>query len=280
MVSTWNASRAGQVLWTGVPMSLPPIHRVVTGHDAQGKAVVSSNGTLPTVVEIDAIPGTIFHEVWSTTGTPAPVDTSPDPTLGPLTLAPPRMGTRIRFVDIPPDTTDYLAHGSARMHDVLAQIGDAKASTVSAGAPHPLMHRTESVDYGIVIEGEMTLVLDDSEVLLKTGSVVVQRGTNHAWANRATRPGAPRSSPARRKVWVWRSCRHRRDVGQPGWRIRHRSQPRCRRKDHDLGRVQILRSLQNRRLVSRPRPPSGARWHRTHSCHRRSAPRNAASLRT
>jgi uncharacterized cupin superfamily protein len=50
------------------------------------------------------------------------------------------------------------------------------------------MHRTESVDYGIVIEGEMTLVLDDSEVLLETGSVVIQRGTNHAWANRSGKP--------------------------------------------------------------------------------------------
>jgi uncharacterized cupin superfamily protein len=50
------------------------------------------------------------------------------------------------------------------------------------------MHRTESIDYGIVIEGEMTLVLDDSEVLLKPGSVVVQRGTNHAWANRSGKP--------------------------------------------------------------------------------------------
>ena len=61
-------------------------------------------------------------------------------------------------------------------------------STVKADSPHPLMHRTESVDYGIVIDGEMTLVLDDSEVLLKQGSVVVQRGTNHAWANRSGRP--------------------------------------------------------------------------------------------
>ncbi len=50
------------------------------------------------------------------------------------------------------------------------------------------MHRTESVDYGVVIEGELTLVLDDSEVLLKPGSVVVQRGTNHAWANRSGQP--------------------------------------------------------------------------------------------
>lgn len=169
-------------------MSFPPIHRVVTGHDAAGRAIVSSDGPLPSVVEIAAIPGTIFHEVWSTSATPAPVDNGPDPTLGPIVLPPPRHGTRMRFVDIPPDTADYLAHGAARMQDAFAQIGDAKASTVRADSPHPLMHRTESVDYGIVIEGEMTLVLDASEVLLKAGSVVVQRGTNHAWANRSVRP--------------------------------------------------------------------------------------------
>lgn len=169
-------------------MSFPPIHRVVTGHDADGKAIVSSNGPLPTVVEIAAIPGTVFHEIWNTAATPAPVDNGADPTLGPIVLPPPRLGTRVRFVDMPPDTADYLAHGAERMHDAFAQIGDTKASTVRADSPHPLMHRTESVDYGIVIEGEVTLVLDDSEVQLKPGSVVVQRGTNHAWANRSGKP--------------------------------------------------------------------------------------------
>jgi mannose-6-phosphate isomerase-like protein (cupin superfamily) len=161
---------------------------VVTGHDPDGKAVVASDGPLPTVVELTAIPGTVFHEVWATAGSPASVDNGADPTTGPLTLPPPKHGTRIRFVDIPPDTAEYLAHGAARMKDAFEQIGDAKASTVKAGSPHPLMHRTESVDYGVVIEGEMTLVLDDSEVSLRPGSVVVQRGTNHAWANRSGRP--------------------------------------------------------------------------------------------
>jgi len=169
-------------------MSIAPIHRVVTGHDADGRAIVALNGALPTVVEIAAIPGTIFHEAWSTTGSPAPVDNGADPSLGPLMLPPPKQGTRIRFVDIPPDTPEFLAQGAAKMKDAFAQIGDEKASTVKAESPHPLMHRTESVDYGIVIEGEMTLVLDDSEVPLKTGSVVVQRGTNHAWANRSGKP--------------------------------------------------------------------------------------------
>ena len=169
-------------------MSLPPIHRVVTGHDADGKAVVTSAGALPTVVELSAIPGTVFHEVWNTSVTPAPADNGADPTLGPLVLPPPANGTRLRFVDIPPDTADFLAHGAARMHDAFTEAGDAAASTVAAHSPHPLMHRTESVDYGVVIDGEMTLVLDDSEVRLLPGSVVIQRGTNHAWANRSQRP--------------------------------------------------------------------------------------------
>jgi mannose-6-phosphate isomerase-like protein (cupin superfamily) len=169
-------------------MIFPPIHRVVTGHDADGKAVVISDGPLPSVVEVSAIPGTLFHEVWSTPSSPAPVNNGDDPTTGPLTLPPPAQGTRIRFVDIPPDTPEFLAHGAGRMKQVFAGIGDEQASTVKANSPHPLMHRTETVDYGVVIEGEVTLVLDDSEVQLKPGSVVVQRGTNHAWANRSGRP--------------------------------------------------------------------------------------------
>jgi mannose-6-phosphate isomerase-like protein (cupin superfamily) len=169
-------------------MSFPPIQRVVTGHDADGRAVVASNGPLGTVVEIAAIPGTVFHEVWETRATPAPVDNGPDPTAGALRLPPPKQGTRIRFVDVPPDTADYLTHGAARMKDAFEQVGDVTASTVRADSPHPLMHRTESIDYGVVIDGEMTLVLDDSEVQLKPGSVVIQRGTNHAWANRSGKP--------------------------------------------------------------------------------------------
>lgn len=166
-------------------MSLPAIHRVVTGHAADGRAIVIENGPLPTVVSLEAIPGTVFHEVWSTDRTPAVIDNGADPTVGPIRLPPPSNGTRIRFVDMPPDTEDYLAHGAERMAAAFSAIGDAAASTVQADSPHPLMHRTETIDYGIVIEGEAVLVLDDSEVPLRAGSVVIQRGTNHAWANRS-----------------------------------------------------------------------------------------------
>lgn len=169
-------------------MKFPPIHRVVTGHNKQGQAIVVSSGPLPTVKEVAAIPGTFFHEVWCTSSTPAVIDNGEDPTLGPLMLPPPKSGTRFRFVDIPPETPELLASSEDQMKAAFSQIGDEGASKVNAGSPHPLMHRTESVDYGVVIEGEMTLVLDEGEVPLKVGSVVVQRGTNHAWANRSGKP--------------------------------------------------------------------------------------------
>lgn len=169
-------------------MILPAIRRVVTGHDGDGKAIVASDGPLPTVVELAALPGTIFHEVWATEDAPTPVGNGADPTIGPLRLPPPPHGTRIRFVDIPPDTEDFLHNGVAKMQAAFEEIGDAAASTVTTDSPHPLMHRTQSVDYGIVIAGEMTLVLDKAETLLKPGDVVIQRGTNHAWANRSGRP--------------------------------------------------------------------------------------------
>lgn len=167
-------------------MSFPDIYRVVTGHDENGNAIILENGPLNTVMDLDAVPGTTFHEVWNTGETPAQIThTQEDPTLGPVVLPPMKSGTRIRFVDIPPDTEEYLDHGHDKMKGVFSQIGDAKASTVKDDSPHPLMHRTESIDYGIVIEGELTLIVDNGEAILKPGSVVVQRGTNHAWANRS-----------------------------------------------------------------------------------------------
>ncbi len=165
---------------------LPPIHRIVTGHDDEGRAIVVTEGALPSVNRLPTIPGTVFHEVWSTQGMPVVIGNTPDPTLGRLMLPPPRHGTRMRFVDIPPDTEDFLKHGAARMKDAFNAIGDESASTVRPGSPHPLMHRTESIDYGILISGEIVLILDEDEVVLKPGSVVIQRGTNHAWANRTS----------------------------------------------------------------------------------------------
>jgi mannose-6-phosphate isomerase-like protein (cupin superfamily) len=159
--------------------------RVVTGHDAAGNAVISMEGPPAAMPELQHIPGTVFYEIWNTNSMPVPIDNGADPTLRPLRIPPQPGGSVIRFVDIPPDTEEFLARGAERMARAFDEMGTHEASTVKPDSPHPLMHRTESVDYGILIEGEITLIVDRGESVLKPGDVVVQRGTNHAWANRS-----------------------------------------------------------------------------------------------
>lgn len=163
---------------------LPPVRRVVTGHDLDGRAVIAEDGPPPTSVPLEAVPGTVFHELWATASAPARIDNGPDPTLGVLQLAPPAGGTRVRIVDIPPDSVqDALTAEQAAA--AFASIGASHAH--GPGGPHVLMHRTETVDYGILLSGELWLVLDEGETRLRPGDVVVQRGTNHAWSNRTER---------------------------------------------------------------------------------------------
>ncbi|AYN96569.1 cupin domain-containing protein [Pseudomonas sp. LTJR-52] len=165
-------------------MSFLPIHRIVTGHDANGRSTVCSEGALPSVVEMEAIPGFVFHEVWETTGSPVEINNAADPTTGPVMHNPPPNGTRIRFVDLPPDETYFDQH-EARIAELFEQVNYVDGLTVKHDSPHSMMHRSEAIDYCVVIEGEIYIVLDDAEVLLKPGSVVVQRGTNHAWSTRS-----------------------------------------------------------------------------------------------
>jgi quercetin dioxygenase-like cupin family protein len=136
--------------------------RVVTGHTPEGVSVVISDGPVPVSREIPA-DGVSFHEIWNTTGAPAPINAveTIEPTERELAVPPPERGTKIRINEFAPGCLD------------------------ERGLQSPV-HRTASIDYGIVLEGEITLLLDDSEVTLTAGDIVVQRGTDHAWANRGT----------------------------------------------------------------------------------------------
>jgi quercetin dioxygenase-like cupin family protein len=126
--------------------------RVVTGHDERGVSVFASDGPVPVVRT--APDGALFYEIWGTGAAPAPIGAdTPDPTAEALSVPPTPNGTKIRINEFPP------------------------------GVVSP-MHRTQSVDYGIVLSGAVVLVLDDTETVLRAGDVVVQRGTNHRWENR------------------------------------------------------------------------------------------------
>jgi mannose-6-phosphate isomerase-like protein (cupin superfamily) len=165
-----------------------PIRRIVTGHDPEGKAVVAMEGEPPNVINFPSVPGTYFFEIWKTHEMPVPVDNGPDPTLGPRRMGPTPNGCAVRIVQIAPEKDVKLPSTVEEMEQHFRETGSPEAATSRPNAPHPLMHRTESVDFGILIDGELTLVLDDSEVQLRPGDIVVQRGTNHAWSNRGDKP--------------------------------------------------------------------------------------------
>ena len=134
--------------------------RVVTGHDARGRSIVLLDGPPPQHHPMHGLGvGADFHEMWSD------ADTIPELTLGgaqepnerPFTIMP-VAGHLLRILDVYP---------------------------LKDGGKRTVMHRTRTLDYVVVIEGELVLILDDSEVILKPGDVVVQRGTDHAWENRS-----------------------------------------------------------------------------------------------
>lgn len=134
-----------------------PIRRVVTGHDQAGTAKVLLD--TPATNTKHPQPGLVSTMMWCTDGAPARIPLGEQPEdMGARILgtAPPRNGTRFAVIDFPPGN-------------------------------QPQMHRTETVDYVIVIEGEIEMDLDASTVKLKAGDIMIQRGTNHAWANRSGR---------------------------------------------------------------------------------------------
>ena len=164
-----------------------PFRRIVTGHDAAGKAIIQEDRAVPRVQQVGGEHGPRFFEVWSTRENPARIDrASGEPGEEDIILAPPKNGTRIRVLDIPPDDASFETLSPEQIKAHFAEVGAADASSnVGAGSRHAFMHRTETIDYGIMLEGELTLVMDEGETVIRPGDIVIQRGTNHGWANRS-----------------------------------------------------------------------------------------------
>lgn len=166
-----------------------PVRRIVTGHDAAGRAIIQQDGPVSRVQRIGGEIGPIFHEVWNTQTTPAPIDAaSGEPPESGIILAPPKGGTRIRVLDISPEGEAIRTMSPEEAQAHFAEVGAGSASAHHGeGSRHALMHRTETVDYGIVLEGELVLIMDEGETTVRAGDIVVQRGTNHGWSNRSDR---------------------------------------------------------------------------------------------
>lgn len=157
-----------------------PVRRLVTGHDSDGKSIFLEDGLAPNVRSIEAAGGMKVTELWYTDRTPADNSGSENAVKGDFAIAPPADGSKFRIIDYPPDSVRF---GSADREAIYREMG-ASHNLVTEDPPHPGMHKTDSVDYALILSGEIYAVMDEGERLMKAGDVLVQRGTSHAWSNR------------------------------------------------------------------------------------------------
>jgi mannose-6-phosphate isomerase-like protein (cupin superfamily) len=165
-----------------------PVRRIVCIDNAEGKSEAIADGPAPDVRTDPARPGFASTRIWVTDATPARMKGIRDTVHLPHTLEPPPHGSVCRIVTFPPDAAFRGKIGAAEVEAYFRAMGSPHASTYGAKAPHPYMQKTRTLDFCLVLEGEITLVLDTEEVHLQEGDTVIQRGTNHAWSNRSDAP--------------------------------------------------------------------------------------------
>jgi hypothetical protein len=165
-------------------MNLPDIRRIVTADDAKGRSRIAEDAPATSVRTVSGRPGYRAVNVWRTGESPARIAVK-DSTPEHQGILPPKGGTILRIIDFPPEPSDK--EELRRMLDsTFGGIYQDAAHDKRPGV-HPGMHRTETVDYAIVLEGEIYAVMDEGETLMRAGDVLIQRGTNHAWANRSSK---------------------------------------------------------------------------------------------
>ena len=164
------------------------VRRLVTIDGEDGKSRAIADGPSPDVRTDPARPGFSSTRIWVTDRTPARIKGVRETLDTPHRLEPPPGGSVCRVVSFPPEDSYKGKVGAAEVAAYFAAMGSPEASTYGASAPHPYMQKTQTVDFCLVLDGEITLVLDVEEVHLSAGDMVVQRGTNHAWSNRSDRP--------------------------------------------------------------------------------------------
>jgi mannose-6-phosphate isomerase-like protein (cupin superfamily) len=162
-----------------------PVRRIVTGNDAEGRSSIVEDGLPPAVITVPERPGYVVSNVWTTAETPADID-RPDASTAHRGILPPGNGTILRVIEYPPEPEtreEFEAMARATFRALYPDVAHNPDAATHAG-----MHTTETVDYAIILDGEITAVMDDGETVMKAGDILIQRGTNHAWANRSGKP--------------------------------------------------------------------------------------------
>jgi hypothetical protein len=158
------------------------VRRVLTGHDAAGKSTIIADGFAANMKEMPAGSGLAVTELWET-AVPADNAGTQDAGNRKVRLEPPQRGTLFRIVEFPPDA-QWQNRPDAR--DWAKALDATHAPDRSSS--DPMMHKTSTVDYIVVLKGEIHAILEEGETLLRPGDVFIQRGTNHSWSVRGTEP--------------------------------------------------------------------------------------------
>jgi mannose-6-phosphate isomerase-like protein (cupin superfamily) len=156
------------------------VRRVVTGLDDKNHAVVLFDSRIPLKQDSPVISSTNF---WITDSTP-PSLSSQDPANRPIGVSPPDNGTKFRLVEFGPLSPEV----EAKLPPEMIMKGVSHPPAKGIPVKHPMMHRTRSLDYAVILSGEIDMMLDDTSVHLKQGDVIVQQATNHGWVNHGTQP--------------------------------------------------------------------------------------------
>ena len=160
------------------------MRRIVTGHNKNGKSIISIDG--PPARSIGEDVGGLY-ELWNTDGNDIDSSDFNDRADEDIILAPPTGGTKFRYFQInpmPEGVSNEMMQEIAA--DAFGKIGASHHRIDTS--KHPAMHKTDTIDYIILLKGDVTLILDEEEIRLEPHDVVVQRGTNHAWVNNGNEP--------------------------------------------------------------------------------------------
>ena len=163
---------------------LQPIRRIVTGHNKDGKSIIVSDGPSPHGLALIDDPAFGLTNLWVTNATPADNSTAGDAADCKVVLTPPKNGSIFRVVEFPPD----MQMAPKLDRNKVFELMSASAEMDKHEGRHPGMHKTNTVDYAIIISGEIYAMMDEGETLMKAGDCLIQRGTNHAWSNRTDKP--------------------------------------------------------------------------------------------
>lgn len=161
---------------------LAPVRRIVTAVNEAGRSYIAEDGPSPAVLTMPARPSYRNSNLWRTLGADKPVST-PDSITQHSGVLPPPGGTVLRVIDIPPEASD--PEERRRQTEATFKSMFADADHHGGHSRHPGMHTTDTVDYAILLQGELVAVMDEDETVMRAGDILIQRGTSHAWANRS-----------------------------------------------------------------------------------------------